>query len=75
MTVCAKFHSSNLIADVFALYVFCTQESHAPASCSQLVDWCAKCANESETANWIIANTKKCPACKARIEKNQVNKR
>jgi ariadne-1 len=26
--------------------------------------------NESETANWILANTKKCPACNARIEKN-----
>ena len=25
----------------------------------------------SETANWILANTKKCPMCNSRIEKNQ----
>lgn len=31
-----------------------------------------KCGNESETANWILANTKKCPVCTVRIEKNQV---
>ncbi|RHY58528.1 hypothetical protein DYB38_008783, partial [Aphanomyces astaci] len=29
------------------------------------------CKNESETANWILANTKKCPKCSIRIEKNQ----
>ncbi|KAL4158608.1 hypothetical protein PRNP1_004384 [Phytophthora ramorum] len=32
---------------------------------------CEKCRNESETANWILANTKKCPKCSVRIEKNQ----
>ena len=26
---------------------------------------------QSETANWILANTKKCPKCYTRIEKNQ----
>merc|ERR1712157_669481 len=26
---------------------------------------------ESETANWILANTKSCPKCSSRIEKNQ----
>ena len=33
--------------------------------------WQEKCSNESETVNWILANTKKCPKCLARIEKNQ----
>jgi ariadne-1 len=55
-----------------ATYCFaCGDESHQPASCKQLSDWTEKCANESETANWIIVNTKKCPKCESRIEKNQ----
>ncbi len=37
----------------------------------QLIRWQEKCSNESETVNWILANTKKCPKCLARIEKNQ----
>jgi len=49
----------------------CGEESHDPSSCSQLSVWSEKCSNESETANWILANTKKCPKCHARIEKNQ----
>ena len=49
----------------------CGEEAHDPINCSQLAQWTQKCVNESETANWIIANTKKCPKCTARIEKNQ----
>ena len=49
----------------------CGEEAHAPATCEQLIAWIEKCQNESETANWILANTKRCPACKTRIEKNQ----
>jgi ariadne-1 len=49
----------------------CGEEVHDPSSCGQLGEWKEKCNNESETANWIIANTKKCPKCQARIEKNQ----
>jgi ariadne-1 len=49
----------------------CGEEVHEPALCDQLKDWTAKCSSESETANWILANTKKCPKCNARIEKNQ----
>lgn len=49
----------------------CGEEAHEPCICSQLTDWMTKCSNESETANWILANTKKCPKCNARIEKNQ----
>ena len=49
----------------------CGEEAHAPCSCAQLVYWRQKCADESETANWILANTKKCPGCSTRIEKNQ----
>lgn len=49
----------------------CGEEAHAPVTCEQLSAWQEKCRNESETANWILANTKKCPKCSVRIEKNQ----
>lgn len=49
----------------------CGQEAHDPATCAHLSMWQEKCTNESETANWILANTKKCPKCQTRIEKNQ----
>ena len=50
----------------------CGEEAHQPSSCDELVTWTEKCQNESETANWILANTKRCPKCNTRIEKNQV---
>jgi ariadne-1 len=49
----------------------CGEEAHDPCSCAQLAEWALKCMNESETTNWILANTKKCPKCNTRIEKNQ----
>jgi ariadne-1 len=49
----------------------CGQEAHDPATCDMLSAWQEKCQSESETANWILANTKKCPKCNCRIEKNQ----
>ena len=48
----------------------CGRETHDPATCHQMELWEEKCQSESETANWILANTKKCPKCSARIEKN-----
>lgn len=55
-------------------YIFCFrcgEEAHAPCSCEQRVQWMEKCADVSETANWLLVNTKCCPRCKVRIEKNQ----
>jgi len=52
----------------------CGEEAHVPASCDDMVTWAEKCKNESETANWILANTRKCPKCMTRIEKNQVGR-
>lgn len=49
----------------------CGEEAHQPTSCFELSTWTEKCQNESETANWILANTKRCPKCTTRIEKNQ----
>lgn len=48
----------------------CGEEPHAPSGCKDLALWSEKCRNESETANWILANTKSCPKCISRIEKN-----
>jgi len=49
----------------------CGEEPHAPLACKYLSRWHEKCRNESETANWILANTKACRRCGSRIEKNQ----
>lgn len=49
----------------------CGEEAHDPCNCLQMSTWAAKCSDESETANWILANTKKCTKCSTRIEKNQ----
>ena len=51
--------------------MICGEEPHAPTGCKDLARWNEKCRNESETANWILANTKSCPKCASRIEKNQ----
>lgn len=48
----------------------CNFEAHVPIDCRIRVAWVEKCQNESETANWILANTKSCPKCNIRIEKN-----
>lgn len=48
----------------------CGLDAHLPLSCKGLQTWQEKCTNESETANWFVANTKKCPQCTTHIEKN-----
>jgi len=50
----------------------CSEDAHTPASCSMMKEWAKKCADDSETYNWIAANTKDCPQknCGVPIEKN-----
>lgn len=48
----------------------CAHEGHAPAVCDIVKLWIRKCEDDSETANWIQANTKECPKCSSTIEKN-----
>jgi len=48
----------------------CGAEPHTPLSCKNLAHWNKKCASESETTRWVICNTKPCPKCSVRIEKN-----
>lgn len=48
----------------------CSLKDHQPAPCELVKMWLKKCADDSETANWISANTKECPRCNSTIEKN-----
>lgn len=48
----------------------CPNPDHQPAPCMLVKKWLRKCADDSETANWISANTKECPKCNSTIEKN-----
>ncbi|KAL9649799.1 hypothetical protein ABK040_009613 [Willaertia magna] len=48
----------------------CLEEPHLPATCNMLKSWKKKCQDDSETANWLSANTKDCPKCGTPIEKN-----
>ncbi|CAK5085356.1 unnamed protein product [Meloidogyne enterolobii] len=48
----------------------CGSDYHAPASCEIIKKWLVKCADDSETANYISAHTKDCPNCNSCIEKN-----
>jgi ariadne-1 len=48
----------------------CASNDHLPAPCDLVKRWVKKCEDDSETANWISANTKECPKCYSTIEKN-----
>ncbi|KAK1093288.1 hypothetical protein LTR48_002643 [Friedmanniomyces endolithicus] len=48
----------------------CTLADHQPCPCALVKKWLKKCEDDSETANWISANTKECPKCHSTIEKN-----
>ncbi|WFD35316.1 RBR-type E3 ubiquitin transferase [Malassezia cuniculi] len=48
----------------------CGEEAHQPVICAIVKLWLVKAADDSETANWIGANTKECPKCRSTIEKN-----
>jgi len=48
----------------------CGHEDHSPCSCDELKRWLVKCKDDSETFNWLVANTKACPKCGTSIEKN-----
>ncbi|KAK1276962.1 putative E3 ubiquitin-protein ligase ARI2 [Acorus gramineus] len=48
----------------------CSLEAHSPCSCRMWDLWVKKCEDESETVNWMSANTKPCPKCHKPVEKN-----
>jgi ariadne-1 len=43
---------------------------HRPVICGVAEMWLKKCRDDSETANWIMSNTKECSECQSTIEKN-----
>ena len=49
---------------------YCKNQEHIPASCEQAEAWIQKEKGDEDNMLWIKANTKKCPSCKALIEKN-----
>jgi ariadne-1 len=48
----------------------CLLNDHQPCICPLVKLWLRKCADDSETSNWISANTKECSKCGSSIEKN-----
>ncbi|TPX51356.1 hypothetical protein SeLEV6574_g00333 [Synchytrium endobioticum] len=48
----------------------CGIADHQPCICALVRMWMKKCEDDSETANWISANTKECTKCNSTIEKN-----
>ncbi|KAJ1856679.1 hypothetical protein GGH12_002901 [Coemansia sp. RSA 1822] len=48
----------------------CRLDDHVPAPCALVARWVQKCKDDSETSNWIKANTKECIKCRSTIEKN-----
>lgn len=48
----------------------CGETWHSPVKCSLLKRWKKKGEDDSETFNWIHANTKDCPKCHTTIEKD-----
>uniref|UniRef100_A0A8C1EAF6 RBR-type E3 ubiquitin transferase n=1 Tax=Cyprinus carpio carpio TaxID=630221 RepID=A0A8C1EAF6_CYPCA len=58
----------SLCKEVFCFK--CRQMYHAPTDCATIRKWLTKCADDSETANYISAHTKDCPKCNICIEKN-----
>jgi len=48
----------------------CAENWHDPVRCHLIKKWIKKCDDDSETSNWISANTKECPKCNATIEKD-----
>ncbi|XP_014678007.1 PREDICTED: protein ariadne-2-like [Priapulus caudatus] len=48
----------------------CGIDYHCPTGCDTIKRWITKCADDSETANYISAHTKDCPKCHICIEKN-----
>ncbi|KAJ3385839.1 hypothetical protein HDU92_002824 [Lobulomyces angularis] len=48
----------------------CSLSDHQPSICELVKIWLKKCEDDSETANWMNANTKECVKCNSVIEKN-----
>uniref|UniRef100_A0A0A9Z9G3 RBR-type E3 ubiquitin transferase n=1 Tax=Lygus hesperus TaxID=30085 RepID=A0A0A9Z9G3_LYGHE len=45
-------------------------EAHDPLDCTMYHRWQEQCRKDLQSVEWMFANTKKCPKCFVRIEKN-----
>lgn len=48
----------------------CLRHPHSPCTCQMWNMWDEKINGDSETRNWLAANTKPCPKCSKPVEKN-----
>jgi ariadne-1 len=48
----------------------CSKAPHSPCTCAMWAMWDEKINGDSETRNWLAANTKPCPKCSKPVEKN-----
>ncbi|KAG5890979.1 hypothetical protein JTB14_037965 [Gonioctena quinquepunctata] len=64
----AKRATCNQCKTIFCFRCGC--DYHSPTECQVIKKWLTKCADDSETANYISAHTKDCPKCHICIEKN-----
>mmetsp|Transcript_44925 Transcript_44925/g.66086 ORF Transcript_44925/g.66086 Transcript_44925/m.66086 type:complete len:571 (+) Transcript_44925:74-1786(+) len=48
----------------------CGELNHRPLSCDLVTKWNEKNADQGQTADWMLINTKNCPKCSSRIDKN-----
>jgi len=50
----------------------CMSASHAPVTCANVKDWDTRNSDDggNETNTWILSNTRPCPGCGMRLEKN-----
>eukprot|EP00775_Hariotina_reticulata_P013428 gene13428-13556_t len=48
----------------------CSKPPHSPCTCQMWEQWDDKISGDSETRNWLAANTKPCPKCGKPVEKN-----
>jgi ariadne-1 len=49
----------------------CADKGHAPVTCDMAHFWNQKSVSDGGNDVWLTGNTKPCPKCKVRIEKNQ----
>lgn len=61
----------SIVCNCRTVFCFaCSNEWHEPVCCEMLKKWLKKCNDDSETSNWLSANTKDCPKCQVTIEKD-----
>ncbi len=64
--------SKEIECECKAAFCFaCGKDAHRPCQCEMIDAWDRKNNSEAENVKWLMVNTKKCPACKKFIEKNQ----